>query len=148
MAKTSAERPALPHEDDEIFEITTAEPAEEAEDRRTLFTIDGEKITVPKVVDERIVFLAMNYMRTEGALFGTMYLTELLLGTPQFRKIVALLEQRRISQAQFDKISARVNDLFFQRTRGEAGEDEQGKASPASPSDSPTTPGSSTTTTT
>lgn len=148
MTKASAERPALPDEDDEIFEITTSTPEDEAEERRPLFTIDGEKITVPKVIDERIVFLAMNYMRTEGALFGSMYLTELLLGAAQFRQIVTLLEQRRISQAQFDKMSSRVNDLFFQRAKGDDEQDEPGKASPASPSGSPTTSGSSTTTTT
>ncbi|AVH60009.1 MULTISPECIES: hypothetical protein [Streptomyces] len=133
MPKAPTTRPAHPHEDEEIFEITTSEPAEQAEERRTLFTIDGEKITVPKVIDERLVFLAMNYMRTEGAWFGTMYLTELILGTPQFKKIVSLLEQRRINQDQFDRISSRVNDLFFQRTKVDDVQGEQGKASPDSP---------------
>lgn len=133
-----------------VLEITTAAPdpqAEETEERRTLFKIDGEEYTVPKVIDERLVFLAMNYMRTEGAWFGAMYLTELLLGDTQYKRLVRLLERRLITQKQFDELSGLVNDLFFNRDQQTA-DGEEGKASPASPSDSPTTPGSPTTTTT
>lgn len=132
----------------DILEITTSSQeaqTEEAEERRTLFKIDGEEYTVPKVIDERLVFLAMNYMRTEGALFGAMYLTELLLGDVQYKRLVRLLERQLITQKQFNEISGRVNDLFLNRDQQEG---DEGKASPASPSDSPTTPGSSTTTTT
>lgn len=133
-----------------VLEIATSSPdpqAEETEERRTLFKIDGEEYTVPKVIDERLVFLAMNYMRTEGAWFGAMYLTELILGDTQYKRLVRLLERRLITQKQFDEISGLVNDLFFNRDQ-QVADAEEGKASPASPSDSPTTPGSPTTTTT
>ena len=134
----------------DILEIATSTPdveAEEAEERRTLFKIDGDEFTVPKVIDERLVFLAMNYMRTEGAWFGAMYLTELLLGGTQYKRLVRLLERRLITQKQFDEISSLVNDLFFNRDQQTA-DAEEGKASPDSSGDSPTTPGSPTTKTT
>jgi hypothetical protein len=124
----------VPAEDDGVLRITTTSnpPVEEA--RRTLFVIDDEEFTVPKVIDERIVFLAMNYMRTEGALFGAMHLTELLLGEDQFKQLTMLYGQQKITQEQFDAISKRVNDLFFNRTK-EDSQDEEGKASTGSPSD-------------
>lgn len=121
---------------EDILDITTTEPAEDLEERRTLFKIDGVEYTVPKVVDERIVFLAMNYMRTEGPFFGAMYLTELMLGEEQFKQLTRLLEQRRIKHKQFDEIAGRVNDLFFNRDKetADSQEGEEGKASPDSPS--------------
>jgi hypothetical protein len=120
-------------DDDGVLRITTStnQPVEEA--RRTLFVIDDEDFTVPKVIDERLVYLAMNYMRTEGAVFGAMHLTELLLGERQYKQLNKLYERKEITQEQFDDITKRVNDLFFNHVNGS--EDEEGKASPASPSD-------------
>jgi hypothetical protein len=122
-----------PAEDDGVLRITTSTnpPVEEA--RRTLFVIDDDDFTVPKVIDERIVFLAMNYMRTEGALFATMYITELILGTDQFKQLTRMYEQQAITQEQFDDITKRVNDLFFNRDKDDG--EQEGKASPASPND-------------
>jgi hypothetical protein len=124
----------VPAEDDGVLRITTStnKPVEEA--RRTLFVIDDEEFTVPKVIDERLVYLAMNSVRTEGAVFGAMYLTELLLGEGQYKQLNKLYEQRAITQEQFDDITKRVNDLFFNHVNP-GSEDEEGKASPASPSD-------------
>jgi hypothetical protein len=123
----------VPAEDDGVLRITTSSnpPVEEA--RRTLFVIDDEEFTVPKVIDERLVYLAMNYMRTEGAFFGAMYLTELILGEAQYKRLNKLYEQQTITQGQFDEITKHVNELFFNRTK-EDGQGEEGKASPASPS--------------
>jgi hypothetical protein len=124
----------VPAEDDGVLRINTStnKPVEEA--RRTLFVIDDEEFTVPKVIDERLVYLAMNSMRTEGAVFGAMYLTELLLGERQYKQLNKLYERQEITQEQFDDITKRVNDLFFNHVNPDS-EEEEGKASPASPSD-------------
>lgn len=117
---------------EEILEITTVAPADDTEERRTLFTVDGEEFTVPKVIDERIAFLAMDYMRTEGALFGAMYLTQLILGEAQYKQLTRLLAEQRITHATFEKITDRVNDLFFNRAKepADGAEPAAGKAGP------------------
>ncbi|MFE4671118.1 hypothetical protein ACWGNN_01090 [Streptomyces sp. NPDC055817] len=136
-APASATRtPVSPAE--EILEITTVVPADDPEERRTLFTVDGEEFTVPKVIDERIAFLAMNYMRTEGALFGAMYLTQLILGEAQYNQLTRLLAEQRITHATFEKVTDRVNDLFFNRTKepADGAEPAAGKAGPTPDSQS------------
>ena len=117
--RTTRNTVAVPGPDEGVLAITTSEPKPDEEERRTLFTIDGEEFTVPKVIDERLTFLAMNYMRTEGALFTAMYLTELLLGKAQNTQLVRLYEQHRITKEQFEQVSGLINDLFLNRMKGD-----------------------------
>lgn len=113
-----------------ILEITTSKekPVEEA--REPLFIIDGEIFTVPKVIDERLVFLAMNSIRQEGAVFAAMRLMELLLGKPQYTRLLELYEQQAITQEQFDQVVKLTNGLFFKHMDGD--DEPAGKASPSS----------------
>lgn len=126
-------RPALPTpaEEEPLLEITTSQEEPVEEERRPLFVIDGEVFTVPKVIDERLTFLAMNYMRTEGSTFGAMYLTELILGKPQYTRLISLYEDQKVKQPEFDQIVGLVTGLFFKKINGEDA-DTGGKASAAS----------------
>lgn len=120
----------VPAEDDGVLRISTstAPPVEEA--RRTLFVIDEEEFTVPKVIDERLVYLALESMRDEGPLFSAQRLVELLLGRPQYKRLLAHYEAKRITQENFDLIVKTVSALFFDHMNSD--EDAAGKASPAS----------------
>ncbi|WP_445520434.1 hypothetical protein [Streptomyces sp. NEAU-174] len=113
-----------------ILEITTSKerPVEEA--REPLFIIDGEEFTVPKVINERLVFLAMNSIRQEGAVFAAMSLMELLLGKPQYVRLLELYERQAITQDNFDQIVKLTNGLFFKHM--ESDQEAAGKASPSS----------------
>jgi hypothetical protein len=113
-----------------ILEITTATapPVEEA--REPLFSIDGEEFTVPKVIDERLTFLAMDSIREDGPLFAGMRMMELLLGKAQYVRVKELYERQRLTQENFDQIVKLVNGLFFKHMNGD--EESVGKASPAS----------------
>ncbi|ARX81520.1 hypothetical protein SMD44_00918 [Streptomyces alboflavus] len=119
-----------PAEDDGILRITTAAqpPVEEA--RRVLFVIDDQEFTVPKVIDERLVYLAVESMRNDGAVFSGQRLVELLLGKPQYSDLLALYEQKKINQENFDAIVRTVSNLFFDHMNSD--EDAAGKATAAS----------------
>ncbi|MET9517414.1 hypothetical protein [Streptomyces sp. NPDC002994] len=124
-------RPAVKAEADEIFQITTSAPAPAEDDRKPLFSVDGENFTVPKKIDERLTFLAMNKIRTDGAVMGSMYLIELLLGKEQYGQLIALYEQERIKPPEFDQVTGMVSDLFFAHFKDDE-PDKAGKASDAS----------------
>jgi hypothetical protein len=113
-----------------ILEISTskAPPVEEA--REPLFSIDGEEFTVPKVISERLVFLAVDSIRQDGPVFAGMRMLELLLGKPQYVRLKELYEAQRITQENFDQVVKLVNGLFFKHMNGD--EESVGKASPAS----------------
>lgn len=105
-----------PAEDDGILRITTtpAPPVQEIEEaRRVLFAIDDDEFTVPKVIDERLVYLALESMRNDGALFSGQRLVELLLGKSRYRQLLDYYEAQRITQANFDAIVSSVSKLFF-----------------------------------
>lgn len=112
-----------------ILEITTskAPPIEEA--REPLFVIDGEEFTVPKVIPPRLVYLAMNSMREEGAVMSSMRLLELLLGKPQYVRLLELYEHQAITQDNFDQVTTLVTQRFFNHINEP---DSVGKDSPAS----------------
>lgn len=114
-----------------ILQITTSAPAPAADDRKPLFSVDGEDFTVPKKIDERLTFLAMNKIRTDGAVMGSMYLIELLLGKEQYGRLIDLYEQERIKPPEFDQVTALVSDLFFAHFADDE-PDKAGKASGAS----------------
>lgn len=123
----------VPAEDDGILRINTtpAPPVKEIEEaRRVLFVIDDEEFTVPKVIDERIVYLALESMRNDGPLFSGQRLVELLLGKPQYTAMLGYYERQRITQENFDAIVKTVSNLFFDHMNGD--EEAAGKASPAS----------------
>lgn len=113
-----------------ILEITTTREKPVDEAREPLFIIDGEEFTVPKVIDERMVFLAMNSFRQDGAVFAAMRLTELILGKPQYTRLLELYEKEALTQENFDQVVKLVNGIFFKHVDGE--EESVGKASPAS----------------
>ena len=124
----------VPAEDGGVLRISTDSnpPVEEA--RVPLCYIDDDEFTVPKLISPRIVYLGIDRMRRDGPLFGSMYLTELVLGPEQYRKLLAHYEAERITQEQFDQVITTVSDLFFDQTkRAGRGEEETGKASDASP---------------
>ncbi|MGW1949042.1 hypothetical protein ACWCRC_32560 [Streptomyces sp. NPDC001940] len=116
----------VPAEEGGILALTTAEQSPMEEPREALFSVDGEEFTVPKVIDERLAYLAMNKMRTEGAIFGGMYLQELILGEAQFARLIELYEQRKITQEQFDQVGSLINNLLFERAKDDT--DTAGKA--------------------
>jgi hypothetical protein len=113
-----------------ILEIKTGDSPPVEEVREPLFSIDGEEFTVPKVIDERLVFLAMDSIRQEGHIFAGMRLMELLLGKPQYVRVLELYEVQRITQENFDEIVKLTNGLFFKHMNGD--EEAAGKASPSS----------------
>jgi hypothetical protein len=96
-----------------ILALSTNNTAPVEEVREPLFSVDGQEFTVPKVISQRTVYLAMNSIRKEGPVFAAMYLMELLLGTSQYTQLLDLYEKERITQAQFDQVSGLVNDIFF-----------------------------------
>jgi hypothetical protein len=131
--KTRTAPVPAPAETDGVLRLSTssATPVEEA--REPLFYIDGEEFTVPKVISPRIVYLGINKMRAEGMLFGSMYVTELILGTDQYQRLLAHYEAERITQEQFDQVGKLINGLFFDQDRRAAtGEEDTGKASGSS----------------
>ncbi|MEU7240327.1 hypothetical protein [Streptomyces sparsogenes] len=113
-----------------ILEIATSKAPQVQEAREPLFAIDGETFTVPKVIDERMVFLAMNSFRQDGAVFASMRLLELVLGKPQYTRLLDLYEQEALTQENFDQVVKLVNGLFFKQVNGD--DESVGKASPAS----------------
>lgn len=119
-----------PPEDDGILRIatTSAPPVEEA--RRVLFVIDDDEFTVPKVINERLVYLALDSMREEGALFSGQRLVELLLGKTQYRQLLTHYERQAITQDNFDAIITSVSTLFFDHMNRD--DEAPGKAMPAS----------------
>lgn len=123
----------VPAEDDGILRITTtpAPPVKEIEEaRRVLFVIDDDEFTVPKVIDERLVYLALESMRNDGALFSGQRLVELLLGKHRYRKLLEYYEDQTISQENFDAIVTTVSKLFFDHMNTD--DAAAGKASSAS----------------
>lgn len=126
--------PAEP-EDDGVLHISTSDnpPVEEA--RVPIFYIDGEEFTVPKLIGPRLVFLGIDKWRREGPLFGSMYITELVLGKDRYRRLLEHYEAEDITQEQFDQAIKAVSDLFFDPTkRAENQEATAGKASDSSTS--------------
>lgn len=113
-----------------ILEIKTSDASPPDEVREPLFSIDGEEFTVPKMIDERLVFLAMNSIRQEGPVFAGMRLMELLLGKPQYVRLLELYEAQRITQDNFDEIVKLTNGLFFKHMNSD--DESAGKASPSS----------------
>lgn len=125
--------PATP-EDDGVLRISTGNnpPVEEA--REPIFWIDDQEFTVPKLISPRIVFLGTNKIRTEGAVFASMYIVELILGTGQYRQLLEHYEAETITQDQFDQVIKAVSGLFFDMDkRASEQAEEAGKASDASP---------------
>lgn len=96
-----------------LLALSTTDTAPVEEVREPLFSVDGQEFTVPKVISQRAVYLAMNSIRKEGPVFAAMYLMELLLGTSQYTQLLDLYEKERISQEQFDQVSGLVNNIFF-----------------------------------
>lgn len=133
-ARTPARRPAKPTEPEEqILEFTTADPEPDAEERKTLFKIDGEEFSVPKVIDERLTFLAMNRIRSEGTVFASMYVVELLLGAPQYARLIDLYEQRRLTPEQFDQATGLIVKTLYDRIgKSDKDPEKAGKASATS----------------
>lgn len=131
--KTRTAPVPAPAEDDVLHLTTTATaPVEEA--RRLLFTIDDDEFTVPKVIDQRIAFLGMDKVRRDGAIFGAMYITELVLGSAQYATLLDHYEAQRITQEQFDQAVTLINGLFFDHFKDSTDNpDQAGKASAASP---------------
>ncbi|MFD4830134.1 hypothetical protein ACFWPV_09805 [Streptomyces uncialis] len=135
--KTAPVRPrkkknkATPETPDGVVRFETAEPPTAGEQERSLlFTVDGEEFTVPKKLDERIVYLGLDKVRSEGGLFAGMYLVELLLGTPRYKRLITLYEAQRLTQDQFDQVVSMTTSLFFERVAGNAEDPERaGKAS-------------------
>lgn len=107
----------VPAEGDGILALTTSDSPPPDEVREPLFSVDGEEFTVPKVIDERLTFLAMNKLRTDGVIFGAMYLQELVLGDVQFARLIELYEQRKLTPEQFDQVGGLINNLFFKQTK-------------------------------
>lgn len=126
--------PVPAEEDGGVLRISTSgnPPVEEA--REPLFYINDEAFTVPKLISPRIVFLGIDKMRREGALFGSMYITELVLGKERYQDLLAHYEAEDITQDQFDQAIKLVTGLFFDQEKRAANqaEDEAGKASDAS----------------
>lgn len=125
----------VPAEDDGgVLRLSTRgnPPVEEA--REPLFYINDEAFTVPKLISPRIVFLGIDKMRREGALFGSMYITELVLGADQYQRLLAHYEAEDITQEQFDQVVKLISGLFFDQEKRAANqaEDGAGKASDAS----------------
>ena len=120
--------PATP-EDDGVLRLSTASTPAVEEAREPLFYIDDEPFTVPKLISPRIVYLGIAKIRTDGPVFGSMYVTELILGEEQYGRLLEHYEAENISQEQFDQVGKLINDLFFdQRKRAAQGEEEAGKA--------------------
>lgn len=135
-ARAPKTRTAQVPADDEggVLRISTGSnpPVEEA--REPVFWIDDDEFTVPKLISPRIVFLGTNKIRTEGAVFASMYIVELILGTSQFQKLLEHYEAETITQDQFDQAIKAVSDLFFDMNRRATNQPEEaGKASDASP---------------
>lgn len=120
----------VPTEDDGVLRISTSTEAPVEEARRTLFVIDEEEFTVPKVIDERLVYLALESMRDEGPLFSAQRLVELLLGRPQYKRLLGHYERKAITQENFDAVVKLVSKLFFDHMNRD--DEAAGKASPAS----------------
>ncbi len=103
----STDAPAVP-------DFATNSAKAKPEERRPLFSIDGEEFTVPAKISERIVFLGMDSIRTEGsATFASMRLMELVLGIGQYRRLTELYEQEAITEEQFGQIVDMVSRIFF-----------------------------------
>lgn len=126
--------PVPAEEDGGVLRISTGSnpPVEEA--REPVFWIDDEEFTVPKLISPRIVFLGTNKIRTEGAVFASMYIVELILGADQYQRLLEHYEAETITQDQFDQAIKAVSDLFFDMTKRAGSQPEEaGKASDASP---------------
>lgn len=115
--KTRTAPVPTPAEDDGILALTTSDSPPPEEIREPLFSVDGEEFTVPKVIDERLTFLAMNKLRTEGLIFGAMYLQELVLGGVQYARLIELYEQKKLTPEQFDQAAGLINNLFFKQVK-------------------------------
>ncbi|RAJ70283.1 hypothetical protein K378_01448 [Streptomyces sp. Amel2xB2] len=98
-----------------VPDFTTSTPKPKKDERKPLFSIDGETFTVPKVIGQRITYLGLERMRKDGALLSSMYLMELLLGPEQHAKLMSLYEAERITEEQFDQIAGLISDIFFKR---------------------------------
>lgn len=124
-------------EDGGVLRLTTssAPPVEEA--REPIFYINDEEFTVPKLISPRIVYLSIDKMRREGALFGSMYVAELVLGKAQYVRLLEHYEEENITQEQFDQAIKTINALFFDQERRASNQPEEdaGKASDGSASD-------------
>lgn len=123
--------PATPKSDGVLRLSTSSTPAVE-EAREPLFYIDDEAFTVPKLIPPKIVFLGVDKMRREGLLFGSMYITELVLGKDQYASLLKHYEDDDISQEQFDQVVRLIRDMFFDEERRAANQPEEGAAGKAS----------------
>lgn len=128
-ADTGTEQaPAVP-------DFTTSKAPAKPEKRREVFRINGEPFTVPEKIDERVVFLGLDKVRTAGPTFAVMYVVELLLGPDQYAQLLAHYERKELTPQQFDQAIGMVSDLFFDRAKATPDEEEaEGKdgSAPAS----------------
>lgn len=125
----TAQVPATP-EDDGVLRLSTSSTPAVEEAREPLFYINDEQFTVPKLISPRIVYLGIAKIRTDGPVFGSMYVTELILGPEQYQRLLDHYEAENITQEQFDQVGKLINNLFFdQNRRAVRGEEEAGKAS-------------------
>ena len=69
-------------------------------------------------------------MRDDGPLFSAQRLVELLLGRPQYNRLLVHYERQAITQENFDAVVKTVSALFFDHMNSD--DDAAGKASPAS----------------
>ncbi|WP_199546588.1 hypothetical protein [Streptomyces sp. N35] len=130
-SKTRTAPVPTPDEASGPLEFTSDGEVEE-EVRETLFSLDGEVFTIPKVIDQRIVYLGLNKVRTEGALFAAMYLAELLLGERQYERFIELYELKKLTPKQFDQVTAVISSRFFDHINS-LDNDAAGKAAEPSP---------------
>lgn len=128
--KTRTAPVPTPAEADGVLRISTSSnpPVEEA--REVLFVIDDEEFTVPKVIDQRIVYLGVDAIRESGPIFSGQRIVELLLGKPQYNRLLEHYERQAITQDNFDAIVTIVSKLFFDHMNRD--DDAAGKATPAS----------------
>lgn len=111
----------------------TSDAEVEEEVRETLFSLDGETFTIPKVIDQRITYLGLDKIRTDGAMFAAMYLVELLLGEQQYRRVLDLYEHKKLTQDQFDQVTGAISSRFFDHINTSTDSTAAGKASDTSP---------------
>lgn len=131
--RTRATKAAAENGVEEAPAVPAFTTTDDGEERVPFFTIDGEQFTRPKEIGQGLFYLGLDRLRDEGAHLASIYINRLILGAEDHDRLRELVEERKLTDDQFDQITGMISDLFFNKQKDDTeGKDETTTSAPTS----------------